>query len=580
MIIAMIMVIIVRLGHPKGQDGQQYGRRCRIGENRIFEETRNPSKFQAMGKRRGKKRRGYGMENRKNKVGAVLTALGLMVGTAAGCSSRIDEYQTAEQNGEEPFTITVMLQDYSGSPMSGEYADEVLEKLESYMNCQIDFSWVATKDYEDKVGMMLAQGEGMPMVMQVDMNADVLSAARAGTFWDLTEFLPDEENLPNLSQADETISRSFLVDGQLIGIYRSRPIGRYGWSYRQDWADALGIPEPRTVEDFYQMLYQFTYDDPDGNGKDDTYGLCLCKHTVPFDTMQTWFGVGNGWVEQNGELIPVHQTSEYMEALNWFRNIYEEGLVYPDFAVRDSDTWLDGVRKGECGVLVDIIGNGKGIWDYFIKNQVPAVTGEGYASMKLMVGLAKDEDSEIRDLATSGNGGCFVITKAADTKEKVMQCLQFLDKLNDNEMHILMDFGLEGINWEYQDGYLVDLDLDQPELSSAYSGLNQLGNVLYSEDYYEVPIRYTQQKAAELEKQKEAEAYVVKNPAADYLINSETYATKGTVLDSILTEARTQYIVGEIDEIGLEQAWKQWETQGGLALMEEINEQYRQEIGR
>ena len=161
-----------------------------------------------------------------------------------------------------------------------------------------------------------------------------------------------------------------------------------------------------------------------------------------------------------------------------------------------------------------------------------------------------------------------------------MQCLQFLDKLNDNEMHILMDFGLEGINWEYQDGFLVDLDLDQPELSSAYSGLNQLGNVLYSEDYYEVPIRYTQQKAAELEKQKEAEAYVVKNPAADYLINSETYATKGTVLDSILTEARTQYIVGEIDEIGLEQAWKQWETQGGLALMEEINEQYRQEIGR
>lgn len=55
MIIAMIMVIIVRLGHPKGQDGQQYGRRCRIGENRIFEETRNPSKFQAMGKRREKK---------------------------------------------------------------------------------------------------------------------------------------------------------------------------------------------------------------------------------------------------------------------------------------------------------------------------------------------------------------------------------------------------------------------------------------------------------------------------------------------------------------------------------------------
>ena len=37
------------------------------------------------------------------------------------------------------------------------------------------------------------------------------------------------------------------------------------------------------------MLYKFTYDDPDGNGANDTYGLEMCKYTGPWDIIQTWF---------------------------------------------------------------------------------------------------------------------------------------------------------------------------------------------------------------------------------------------------------------------------------------------------
>ena len=75
------------------------------------------------------------------------------------------------------------------------------------------------------------------------------------------------------------------------------------------------------------MLYKFTYEDPDGNGKDDTYGLEMTKYVGPLDIMQTWFGVGNEWVEEDGKLVPVHQTKEYLEALKWIRKIYEDGPV-------------------------------------------------------------------------------------------------------------------------------------------------------------------------------------------------------------------------------------------------------------
>ena len=82
------------------------------------------------------------------------------------------------------------------------------------------------------------------------------------------------------------------MDGQIIGIPRSRAIGRNGLGYRTDWAEAVGITEaPKTVEDVYDMLYKFTYDDPDGNGANDTYGLEMCKYTGPWDIIQTWFGL-------------------------------------------------------------------------------------------------------------------------------------------------------------------------------------------------------------------------------------------------------------------------------------------------
>lgn len=62
---------------------------------------------------------------------------------------------------------------------------------------------------------------------------------------------------------------------------------------------------PRTIDDFYEMLKAFTYDDPDGNGEDDTYGTVVSKFEGPWNVMQTWFGAPNKWgIDPEGHLIP------------------------------------------------------------------------------------------------------------------------------------------------------------------------------------------------------------------------------------------------------------------------------------
>lgn len=481
-------------------------------------------------------------------------------------------------SGERP-TITFMVMDHYGKALGNVGSEDVKKAAEDYTGINVEFNWVANDSYNDVLGVTLMDKANMPMVITLgsDLTANVVQAAKDGAFWDLTEFLKDKEKYPNLAYMSEDVAKAFTVNGQLVGIYRSRPIGRNGLGYRADWAEKLGLAEPKTVEDIYNMMYAFTYDDPDGNGKDDTYGLCLCKYTGPLDIIQTWFGVGNQWVEKDGQLVPVHQTEEYMEALKWMKKMYDDGLVYRDWATRETNTWSDGVKNGECGMFLDVLDNSRRIWDYFVNENIPSVTGEGLASMKLIGGIATTEGGEPHTLATSGSGGCFLITKAgAKTEADVEACLTYLDKMNDNPMKILADYGIEGRDHEIVDGHIVDLLSTEEVQNKPAIGLNQTVPYIASpESLKELMTVEKSDRLIEEEALKLAnEEIAVFNPAIGYLVSSNINAEVGTDLKDILDRARTQYICGQLDEKGLQDQFKVWEQRGGNDLIKEINELY------
>ncbi len=469
--------------------------------------------------------------------------------------------------------VTFMLIDYDGSPLTGEHAPEVVDKMTEYTNTDVEFTFVAHDSYEEKVGLALASPSDMPMIMYSQkLNLGLIDAAKAGAFWDLNEFLWDETKYPNLSKANEEVCKSLTVDGQLVGLYKARDIGRMGLAYRTDWAEKLGIPEPKTVEDVYNMMKAFTEKDPDGNGLRDTYGLAMCKYTGPFDIMQTWFGAGNGWVEKDGKLVPSHKTSEYKTALDWMRKMYEEKLIAPDWAVRGTETWQDQVKKGEAGIFIDVIDGARRIWDYMVNNNIPSVAKEGELAGMTLVGAINGKTQ-----ATAGYNGFLLITKAAKTREQVEACLHYLDKMCDDEMLILAGYGLKDINYEIDsEGFLVDTDQKDPSMAKSYSALNQTQCFIPKQLVAAKPaIKQTERKYKELEVIADNAQYAVFNPALSYLTNSESYAQNGAILDQLLSDARTQYICGQIDEKGLNDAFARWEAVGGSKVVEEVNAQYQ-----
>ncbi len=327
----------------------------------------------------------------------------------AGGSTQGGETQgTGDWHDELPedFAITIMLNDFEGSPNSGEYGEQILNMIEEHTGYQVEIQWVTSDNYDDKLSTVLAGGvDGMPMILSVNASKGlVVNSARAGAFWPIENLAGNAQDYPNLSQYDPAMAQAFVVDGHLYGMYmNSDKVGRFGLSYRTDWAENLGLAAPKTVDDVYNMLYQFTYGDPDGNGKDDTYGLNLCKYTGPLDVMQVWFGVGNKWVENEaGELVPVHMTQEYMEALNWFK--YDDGLIAKDWAIRDTGSWKDDNYNSVAGAYCDCIDDGRRIWDYYTQNDIRSVTHpEETATMSFAPSISLD-GTNARALATSLTG--------------------------------------------------------------------------------------------------------------------------------------------------------------------------------
>lgn len=499
-------------------------------------------------------------------AGAAFAAALALVGTGCGALGG-----SKGASGGAAGAISFMLVDNEGSPLSGSNAGKVIAEMERWTGSTVQFQWVPNDQYNDRVTELLRSPSQLPMIMHVGkLDQSIVAAANADLLWNLNEFIWDASKYPNLSKANKNVCKSLEVNGKLIGLYKARDIGRNGFAYRTDWAEKLGLKEPRTPEDVYNMMKAFTERDPDGNGVRDTFGLAMCNYTGPFDIIQTWFGCGNGWVEENGTIIPIHQTAAYKDALDWLRRCYEEGLFPQDWRTRASNKWADQVRTGEAGIFIDVIDGARRIWDGFVNDGTASVTdGSKLASMTL-VGPINGVT-----LATSGYNGFLVITKTAATREQVEACLHYIDKMCDDEMLILAAYGLKGVHYTLDaSGHIVP-NADKSG-TKAYSSLNQTQCFIpHMLTAAKPSVQQTERRQLELSVIAGNEKYAVFNPALSYLANSQSYAKRGSTLDKLISDARTAYICGEINEAGLQEAFDQWNKQGGTAVLSEVNEQYK-----
>ncbi|MCQ2520538.1 MAG: ABC transporter substrate-binding protein [Lachnospiraceae bacterium] len=508
----------------------------------------------------------------------ILSGVIMLLATAVllcGCSK---DDQSGTNENKDRYTVTFSLIDLYGEERNnnGDNSDRILKMIGDYCDVNVKPVWVPNDTLADRnSNYLLSPGQSPDIVSWGGtITGEVISAAKVGAFVDLNDYVWDVEKYPNLAGMSKDVAANLTVNGKLIGIPRTRVIGREGLSYRQDWAEKLGVtlPENATPEDVYKMLYAFTYQDPDGNGIDDTIGMEMTSYTGVFDIIQTWFGCGNGWQFVDGRLMPVWTTDEYFEAVDYIKRLYDEGLMPKDFALRPTDTWSNGCKSGENGVFIDVLDGGKRIWQFFEAEEsfTPSVIDNTKAAEMVLYGAVNG-----RTLATAGYNGFFTLSAATlDTPEKIEAALRLLDKLNDREMLILTQYGIEGIHYVMDGELLVDTDKNDSSLSGDYLGLNQMLPYLPSTEAAVVPVLEDKFSKAQNEAYTKASHYAISNPALAYLVQSGTYALEGDGFDKNIQNLRNKYICGAITKEEFVSALHKVRTDGYDQIIIEVNNAY------
>ncbi|WP_030441816.1 extracellular solute-binding protein [Actinoplanes subtropicus] len=470
-------------------------------------------------------------------------------------------------------TITMMVRLFGTAPSPD---GELQKAVEALIGKKLSITWVPDAGYNDKANVTLASNN-LPDVMVVDEKSpSFVKTAEAGAFWDLTGKL---DKYPNLKPLDPQTARNSMVNGKTYGIYRTRPLLRSAISIRKDWLAKVGLPAPQSVPDLYRIANAFTEQDPDGDGKKDTYGLIIPKWTgkyataSPYDVFETWFGAPNGWGLRDGRYVPGFDTPEFLAAERELKKWVGEGLVNPDFATLDTGHWMDPFVQGKGGIIIDVDVRATALYDRFREKNPKD------ADKVLMVGNLRRADGQKFSSPFTGYNNVLAVSKQrVRTEAQLDELLRVLDKLEGKEGSILLTNGIEGRNFKLEGGYSVPIGLDDPKVKVLQNDVDnafiQLGT-RYSVNGGYYPLKPADEaKRALIEQRKPMETEDLKtavfNPALGVI--APTAVAQGPTLDKIIPDARVKYLSGEIDEAGLQAEIRRWYAGGGSKITQEIND--------
>lgn len=289
---------------------------------------------------------------KRNKIMIAIMAVSLFGGLLAGCSSSpgssIQEGSNAASQAasKEERTLKIMTGVIGGkTPEENTQFEQEIERL---TGIKVTMNKPAA-DYDQKLLAAIASGEKFDLLQ--------ISKERMSTFVEqgiltpLTDQVNGSKALsdPNVIPANEW-EQVKTKDGQIYGVFTKYQGGTMP-IVRKDWLDKLNLPEPATLDDYYNVLKAFTEQDPDGNGKKDTYGLS----TAGMYELQGFFsaaGLKQRYVETaDGKLDVPYSTDAAVPVYEWLNKLFEEGILDPNFTTNDTGKMRDLFLTDRVGMI-------------------------------------------------------------------------------------------------------------------------------------------------------------------------------------------------------------------------------------
>ncbi|HOJ10680.1 MAG TPA: hypothetical protein PK733_08820 [Clostridiales bacterium] len=401
---------------------------------------------------------------------ALLLSMFMLVSLFAACTTnksnstatggKDETTSTTSANKEERYKITVV------APTAAPYDNnsDMVKFFTENSNIDWDMQYIESAKAAEIMNLRFASGD-IPDIYSNLGYAKFYDLVNEGIGGTISEKLL-RSTAPNIAKYfDELGDNCWTVakheNGELFTFPGINAEYMYGSAiiWRQSWLDKFGEEIPRTLKDAERIFYKFAKEDPDGNGKDDTYALSADGMTQVFRA----YGVMDIFEDENGTLQYPVTSPKYTEALNLLAKWYKDGVLDPEYITGENKGGYAALSHSFCSGRIGF--TAKGINNHWRPvewlKEYPSIAPA--ANQELFNQTFPEEtysygyplEGPYGDKSTGMTNYSYwsgFSKKFTDDIPKLTAFLKFVEwsnGFNNPEDYLLVRYGIKGKHWDY-----------------------------------------------------------------------------------------------------------------------------------
>lgn len=452
----------------------------------------------------------------------------------------------------------------SYSPPPTEKKDNTYwQELDKRLGVEWDATLVPVSSYGEKTAAIIASGDIPELFyLLITSSAPVIAQSLSqGAFTDLTPYLTEDaiKDYPNLARYPSYLWDNVKNSGKIFGV--PKPVLRSNDTsfFRTDWQKKLGLSDPKTTDDVYNMLVAMSKGDPDGNGNGDTWGTTAYSGSWNMFVWKQMFDVPYSWrLNDDGTLTNEIETDEFRRALEFTRRLQSGGAFHPDAVSMEYDVAKDSFVSGKVGLYDD------GFAAFFGEGSL-LQQGQEFNTAATYAPLFTASANGVPGVTYAGQGffGSIGIPASVKDEGRIRELLRIVDYLCapfGSEESNFLRYGLSEHHDVQPDGSLIKNDKGTSDMSA-------LVYPFLSENFFYYP--GAEGEAERAQKLNEQMARVaITNPAAGLV--SPTSIAKSGELGQLGTDSITAIVTGRESLDSLDPYVEQWKSRGGDDIRREL----------
>ncbi|MCQ6557229.1 hypothetical protein [Paenibacillus mendelii] len=348
-----------------------------------------------------------------------------------------------EDSGEERLKLNWFVSSSGDAVLPEGDADFIGQAIEEKFNVDLNIQYMpGGGDFDSKISLLLASGDTPDLFTAAGVASQkfILDGVTA----DMSPFVTPEK-MPNYFKwISKTELERYAVEGKFERAPLIFPREVYRSYYiRQDWLDTLKLQMPTNYEEMIKVMDAFTFDDPDQNGKNDTYGLTTVGNgtSLSFDFPQ-WIenGLIGALMVRDNKYVDVQSDLAVEQVLQGIKDMMKKGTVDPDWFLLKGTEHVDKAVGGKAGI---IIGGSK---TFAFDSEPTSIQNKTLALNPKANWMPFHPFAQTGTWTENLPDQPFMFSRETAEKnpEKIDRIVQILDWMASEEGFLLINYGIEG----------------------------------------------------------------------------------------------------------------------------------------